>query len=131
MVFSKFPTIFLYILFLTYWRESKINTLKMKKKIDNFVPNCSRYKVHSFCLEVLMSSFERYPSWKITIPRGYLFPGGEWGPVLKQKLYIDWILLFQSKILNFAIIGFHQISLNTFIRNFALYSDVKKFEKFE
>ena len=66
-----------------------------------------------------MSSFERDPPWKITIPRGYLSPrGAEWGPLLKQKLFIDWIFLFQSKILDFAMIGFHQISLNTFIRNF-------------
>ena len=29
------------------------------------------------------------------------------------------------------MIGFYQISLSTFIRNFALYYNVKKFEKFE
>ena len=51
-------------------------------------------------------------------------------PLVKQKLYIDWIFLCQSKILNFAMIGFYQISLSTFIRNFALYCNVKKFEKF-
>ena len=101
------------------------------KKIDNFVSYCSKYTVQPFGLEVLMSSLERYPSWKITIPMGYASPGEEWGPLRKQKLYIDWIYLFQSKILNFAMIGFHQISLSTFIRNFALYCNVKKFEKFE
>ena len=54
---------------------SKISVSKMKK-IDNFVSNCSGYMVQPFVLEVLMSSFERYPSWKITIPRRYLPPGG-------------------------------------------------------
>ena len=29
---------------------------------DNFVSNCSRYMVQPFVLEILMSSFERYPS---------------------------------------------------------------------
>ena len=40
---------------------SKICVLKMKK-IENFVSNCSRYRVQPFALEVLISSFERYPS---------------------------------------------------------------------
>ena len=35
-----------------------------------------------------------------------------------------------KSILNFTMIGFHHISLSTFIRNFALYYNVKKFEKF-
>ena len=92
----------------------------------------SESTVQPFVLEILMSSFERDLSWKITISRGYLPPGGgEWDPLLKQKHYIDWIFPFQSKILSFAMIGFHQISLSTFIRNFALYCNVKKFEKFE
>ena len=97
---------------------------------NNFVSNCSRYMVQPFVLEALMSSSERYSSWKITIPRGAFAPRGERGPLLKQKLYIDWIFLFQSKIFNFAMIGFHQISLSTFIKNFALYCNVKKFEQF-
>ena len=92
---------------------------------------CMKYMVQPFVLEVLMSSFEIYPPWKITIPRVYLPPGGGMRPLLKQKLYIDWIFLFQSKILNFATIGFHPISLSTFIRNFALYCNVKKFKKFQ
>ena len=95
------------------------------KKIDYFVLKCFRYIVQPLVLEVLMSSFERYPSWKITIPTVYLPQGGDWGPLLKQKFYIDWIFLFKSKILNFAMIGFHPISLSTFIRNFALYRNVK------
>ena len=45
---------------------------------DNFVSNCS--KVQPFILEVLMSSFERYLSWKITIRRRYLSPGGSEAP---------------------------------------------------
>ena len=40
---------------------SKINVLKMKK-IDSFVSKCSRYIVQPFVLEVLISSFERFPS---------------------------------------------------------------------
>ena len=36
------------------------------KKINNFVSNCSRYMVKPFFLEVLMSSFERYPSKIVT-----------------------------------------------------------------
>ena len=97
---------------------------------DNFVSDCSRCMVQPFILEVLMSSFERYTSWKITISKEYLPQWEKWGPLLKQKLYIDWIFLFQSKILNTAMIGFHPISLNTFIRNFAQYCNVKKFEYF-
>ena len=90
------------------------------KKIGNFVSNCSRYMVQQFVLEVLMSSFERYPFWKITISSWYLSPeGGGWSPLLKQKLYIDWKCLFQRKILNFTMIGFHQIALSTLIRNFS------------
>ena len=58
---------------------NKINMLTMKK-FDNFVSNCSRYIVQPFVLEVLMSSFEKYPSWIITIPRGYLPPGGSETP---------------------------------------------------
>ena len=82
--------------------------------------------VQPFVLEVRMSSFERYPPWKITIPKGYLPPREEWGPLLKQKFYTDWIFLFPSKILNFAMNGFHQISLSTFIRNCALYTTMLK-----
>ena len=96
------------------------------KNMDNFVSNCSRYMIQPFVLEVLMSSFETDPSWKITIPRGICSLRRTWSPL--QKLYIDWIFLFQSKILNFAMIGFHPISSSTFIRNFALYCNVKKFE---
>ena len=55
--------------------SSKINALKMKK-IYNSVSNSSRYMVQPLVLEVLMSSFERYPSWQNTIPRRYLLPGG-------------------------------------------------------
>ena len=66
-----------------------------------------------------MNSFERYPSWKITISRGYLPPtGGKWGLLVKQKLYIVWVFMFQSKILNFAIIGFLQISLKYIYKKF-------------
>ena len=40
LVSAQFPIIYLYTLFLTYWRENlKINMFKMKK-IDNFVSNC-------------------------------------------------------------------------------------------
>ena len=109
--------------------SSKINVLKMKK-IDNFVSNCSTYRVQPFVLEVLVSSFERYRSWKNTISKGYLLPGGDWDPLLKQKLYIDWIFLFQSKILNFPMISFHQIPLSTFMRNFVFHCNVKKFKQF-
>ena len=49
--------------------------------------------------------------------------------MLTEILYLH--RLFQSKILNFAMIGFHQISLSAFIRNFTLYRNVKKFKKFE
>ena len=42
---------------------------------NNFISNCSRCMVQLFVLEILMSSFERYPSSKITISRGYLPPG--------------------------------------------------------
>ena len=65
-------------------------------------------------------SFQRY-SW-VLLKDVCLRDGGgvEWGPLLKQKLYIDCIFLFQSKILNFATIGCHQISLSTFVRNFAV-----------
>ena len=80
---------------------------------DDFVSNCSRDMVQPFVSEVLMSSFVRYPSWKITIPREHLPPRGREG----DKLYIAWIFLFQSKILNFAMIGFYEISLSTFIKN--------------
>ena len=66
-----------------------VNYVIKMKKVYNFVSNCSRYMVQPFVLEVLMSSFERYPSWKITILRVYLSPVGEWGPLSKQKLYID------------------------------------------
>ena len=76
--------------------------------------------------------------WKILIlknnhPEGVFAPrdGGNEGSLLKKKLYIDWIFRFQSKILSFAMISFHQISLSTFIRNFARFCNVKKFEKFE
>ena len=62
---------------------------------NNFASNYSRYMVQRFVLEVLMSSFERYPSWKITIPLGVFDPRGGVRPLLKQKLYIDWIFLFQ------------------------------------
>ena len=41
------------------------------------------------------------------------------------------IFLFQGKLLNFVMIGFHQITLSTFIRNFVLYCSVKKFEELE
>ena len=47
---------------------------------DNFVSGCSRYVVQPFVLEALMSSIERYPSWTITILRGYLPTRGEWDP---------------------------------------------------
>ena len=94
-------------------------------KMDNFVSNCFRSMVQPFFLKVLMSSFERHPFEKLPSR------GGEWGPLLKQKLYTDWIFLFQSKILNFAMISFHQMSLSTFKWNFALKCNVKKFEIFE
>ena len=70
---------------------------------------------------------EKLPSEGVFAPR--------WGrgrvKPLTQKLYISRIFLFQGKILNFAIIGFHLVSLSTFIRYFALHCNVKKFERFE
>ena len=53
----------------------KINVLK-KKKIGNFVSKCSRYMAQPFVLQVLMSSFERYPSWKNYHPEGVFAPRG-------------------------------------------------------
>ena len=62
LISAQIPFIYFYTLFLTYWQgNGKINVLK-KKKIDNFVSNCSKYMVQPFVLEVLMSSFERYSS---------------------------------------------------------------------
>ena len=63
---------------------SKMIGLKMKKT-DNLVSNCSRHMVQPFILEILMSSFERYPSWKITIPRGHLPPEGRVRPPTKTE----------------------------------------------
>ena len=73
LVFAQFPIILIVSHLLA--QKCYINVLKMKK-IDNFVLNCSRCMVQTFVLEVLMSSFERYLSSKITIPKGYLPPGG-------------------------------------------------------
>ena len=64
------PIIYLYTLLLAYCRENVKLMCYKWKKIDNFVSNCSRYMVQPIVLEVLMSYFEIYPSWKITIPRG-------------------------------------------------------------
>ena len=74
---------------------------KMKKEKIRyfFFSNCSRCMVQPFVLEVLISSFERYSSWKITILRGYLPPGGkgEWGPLLKQKFILIEYFYFKVK----------------------------------
>ena len=73
-------------------RKFKVKSMYLKwKKIENFVSNCSRYRVQ-FVLVVLMSSFERCQSWIIT--EAVFALGWEWGPLLKQKLYTDWIFLF-------------------------------------
>ena len=88
------------------------------KTIDNFVSNYPRCMVQPFRFRGTDEFF-----WKIPISKNYHLEGvftprgGGEAHVLKQKLYIDWIFLFQSKILNFATIGFHPISLITFIKN--------------
>ena len=108
----------------------KINALKMKK---NRLFCFKLFQIYGSTIHFRSTSefFWKIPILKNYHPEGAFAPRGKWDPLLKQKLNIDWIFLFQSKILNFAMIGFHQISLSTFIRNFALHSSVKKFEKFE
>ena len=53
--------------------------------------------VQPFVLEVLISYFERYHLGNLPPREGICPKGAEWGSVL--KLYINWIFLFQSKIL--------------------------------
>ena len=125
LVSDEFPITYLCTLLLKY---SKINVVKMKQ-IDNFLSNCFRCRAQPFIWKLMMIFLKDTHFEKLQISGGTCPQGRKCGPLLKQKIFNDWIFLLQCKILNFSMIGFHPISLSTFIRNFSLYCSVKKCEK--
>ena len=93
--------------------------------------------VQPFVLEILISSFEKYPSWKNAIPKRWYFffqeiprrgiitsmvftprEGGR--PPTKAKILYSLNISFLKY--NFKLIGFHRISFSTFIKKILPYT---------